>query len=490
MAFENSQALAIESKKKVDTHQFENTCRLDVNGKPVKKVVSVNAMPKIMQSEKSEGIAFSGKTTYEIVYESEENELCSLVADVDWNGSIVSPFDNYFLCPKIEENTITGFSTTEIAISSLVSIDIYAVVSDKISTVNNLSDDYVSVQKNYEYQKFVNMASQTFNEVAEQEFNAKVDQILHYEGDLRIKNATCGIDSVTVEGDCFVDVYVSCEGNVSRITKSVEFREEMPALSVVPSNIISADGYLSGLKVTASVSEIDNKTNIIMALEINVNACVFANENCTLIEDAFSVTNQILTSRECVEKVNFVAQEFLTENVSGSFESAREIEELCYVHAVETVITDISSDSISGGIKLYAVGVAENKDSVKVEGLVPFTIAGLENSDNDEFAASAQIVSYKLRGHKEVEITLSVGVKHKKTASEYVSYISQIEEGEQKCAQTSAIRVYITKKGEDLFSVAKALSIRPEEILKQNADAENLTEGTRLVVYSPLDINF
>ena len=107
------------------------------------------------------------------------------------------------------------------------------------------------------------------------------------------------------------------------------------------------------------------------------------------------------------------------------------------------------------------------------------------------FNTKVKINSSKLRGQKEIEIIAEVFVEYKKYNKEFVSYISSIEEIGDRPETAAGIRVYIVREGESLFGVAKTMSVRPEEILKQNPNIQGeLTDGTRLIVYTPLDINF
>ncbi len=122
---------------------------------------------------------------------------------------------------------------------------------------------------------------------------------------------------------------------------------------------------------------------------------------------------------------------------------------------------------------------------------MPFTITISDASKTDLFDIKVKINNSKLHGKKDVEIIAELFVEYKKYSKEFVSFVSSIEEMEDKTPSASAIRVYIVKEGESLFNVAKALSVRPQDILTQNPSLDgNVCEGTRLVIYSPLDIDF
>lgn len=497
MAFDNSQAFMVESKKLVGTEQFESTCRLDVQAeKAIKKVISVSALPKITSSEKvGDNIDFSGRTSYQVVYESEEGGLASVVAAIEWQNKTSMVYDNYYLCPTITENTVTGFSSNEIAISSLVNIDMYSVLQDKIMPVSNLSPDYVLAEKTYEYQKLINTVTENFNEVAEHEYNGKLEEVLYYSGDVRLKNAVAGIDSITLEGEINISVHALDAGRIVSINKVVDFKQEMASLSVVPNNLVDATVRLNDLKVTASVNETDNKTNLIMSIELGVYALVFNKESMTIVQDAFSLQNQTNSNYECVNVESFEGQGAILDTVTGTFETEKDIYELCFINRAEAVVSEINTSeqgvNIVGAIEIDAVCETETREKIKVQGVVPFNIETSEINKEDKIDIEARITASKLRGQREIENIIELCVNYKKQASEYISYLSQIEEIGEAKENLSAIRVYVVKEDEDLFSVSKALSVRPELIVSQNPEvAESLIAGTRLVIYSKLDINF
>lgn len=498
MAYENSQAFNIESKKMVNTEQFESACRLEVStDKPIKKVVCVNALPKIVSNEKvGDNLSFSGKTAYQVVYETEEGKLASLLADVEWNESLTNiMYNTVFLNVKAQENTITGITNNEIMLSTLLNVEVYAIVSESISSVKDLPESYVKEEKTYEYEKIINTINETFNEVSEQEISNKIDEVLYYTGNVKLKNVAAGIDTVTFEGDANIIVTMLENDNIVSFNKVIEFKQEIAALSVVPNCLVDASLCLTALKVTASVSEIDQKTNLIFALEIGVNASVFNKETMSVIEDAFSTKQETIISSECVLKESFEIDGYYSDTINGSFHVDKQIYELSFVSGVKAHITDIQDGEtgslVCGGIEVNLVGNNDNKENINISGFIPYSINVPESSKNDKFEIEVDVKNFKLRGQNEVEIIADVFVAYKKYNDEYVTFISNIEESEEREQSNAAIRVYIVKEGEDLFDVAKALCVRPEDIIIQNPNVEEgLVEGMKLVVYTALNVNF
>lgn len=498
MAFENSQAFGFESKQLVSTNQFESTCRLEVNSdKPIKRVVCVYALAKLVSSEKIDGgINFSGRTAYQVVYQTEEGALASAISYVDWQDKIASfSYDNFYIYPKAVENTVTGFSANEVAISTLMNIEVYSVVTEKVAGVEGLTEDYICEEKNYEYNRAVNTISENFNEVVEQEISTKLDDILYYTGSVKLNSVTPGIDTITLEGEVNVLTYALENNNVTLINKTIDFKQEIASLSTAVNNIVDASVDLAELKVSLSVSDIDQKSNLIYSVELSAYCSVFSKESITVVEDAFSVKKETLSNREGLVKTSFVNCGNFTDSVSGGFEVDKEVDELLFISSASGTITDIIPNeqgvTLNGAVQVTAVCESESKEAVLLSGMIPFTITIADANIDDVFNTKVKINSSKLRGQKEIEIIAEVFVEYKKYNKEFVSYISSIEEIGDRPETAAGIRVYIVREGESLFGVAKTMSVRPEEILKQNPNIQGeLTDGTRLIVYTPLDINF
>ena len=485
MAFEKQQAFTVERKRNVKSDQFESTLRIEVQPeKPVKRVLSVNAMAKIASREKvSENYNFSGKTTYQVTYQTEDDSVCSAVAFAEWNGKLDNvKEDNAYIVASVMANTITGFSSTEIAISSLINVDAYGIVKEEIQTVENLPEDYVKLEKTYEYEKVVSFASDNFNEVNEEEISGN------------IQNVVCGIDTVTVEGVVNTNGAYVLDGKVVPLQKTINFKREISALSTVPNHVADAFVNLENLMVTASVNETDQKTNLVFSVELSACVTVYSKEMATLVQDAFSVEKEIENTYECVTAENYERTDSYSENVAANIEVPENVQDVLYVLRTDAEITDKTQTEngtiLNGAIMVEAVLQGQEENAEVFKGFAPFSVLIPDAKADADFNAIGTLAQYKLK-QKELELEIMLNVTYKTTEKEYIGFVKSIEEKEEKQKSNAAIRVYVTREGEDLFAVAKAISMKPEEILNQNPGISNEIEGgTRLVVYCGLNLNF
>ena len=497
MAFEKQQAFTVESKRNVKSDQFESTLRIEVQPeKPVKRVLSVNAMAKIASREKvSENYNFSGKTTYQVIYQTEDDSVCSVVAFAEWNGKLDNvKEDNAYIVASVMANTITGFSGTEIAISSLINVDAYGIVKEEIQTVENLPEDYVKLEKTYEYEKVVSFASDNFNEVNEEEISGNISEVLFFNGNVNVQNVVCGIDTVTVEGVVNTNGAYVLDGKVVPLQKTINFKREISALSTVPNHVADAFVNLENLMVTASVNETDQKTNLVFSVELSACVTVYSKEMATLVQDAFSVEKEIENTYECVTAENYERTDSYSENVAANIEVPENVQDILYVLRTDAEITDKTQTEngtiLNGAIMVEAVLQGQEENAEVFKGFAPFSVLIPDAKVDADFNAIGTLAQYKLK-QKELELEIMLNVTYKTTEKEYIGFVKSIEEKEEKQKSNAAIRVYVTREGEDLFAVAKAISMKPEEILNQNPGISNEIEGgTRLVVYCGLNLNF
>lgn len=496
MAFEQ-QTFFNESKRSVKSDQFESTSRIEVQPeKPVKKVVLVNAMAKITNKEKvGENVNFSGKTTYQITYQSEDNSFCSAVAFVEWSGKLEQvKEENISLKASVIASTITGFSSTEIAVSSLVNVEAEGVVKEEIQTVDKLPEEFVKLEKTFEFQKVVSFVSDSFNEVAEQEISGLVSDVLYSTAKVQVQNVSCGIDTMTVDGMVFAKALYVIDGKITEIQKEFEFKREIGALSVVPNNVADANVWLDNIMVTASTNESDQKTNLVFSVELSLQAVAFVKENEVLVQDCFSTEKETENTYECVTAFSFDESKSKQEDIMISVQTPENATEV-HVLKVDAEITDkVQTENgtrLNGAVAVEMLCVDSENNSILDKAFAPFSIEMDDVSSENEFSIAEKLGSVKRNSNLELDLDMSLFITSKGIKKEYVGFVKNVEEKEEKQKSDAGIRVYIIKEGEDIFSVAKAVSVRPETILSQNPEAKEVfEEGTRLVLFNGLDASF
>jgi len=493
----NSQQINLDSKKTLQTLSFENVCRAQApSDKPIKRIISIHALPMIVSSEKTgDSISFSGNTSYQIVYQTEEDKLTSFICDCDWQNSVlVTSLGEYFIDVNVKDNFVTDSSLTEVVISTVLNIDVDCIVTETVNLETSFPEEYIVKENNHNYNKVINTIKENFNVVQEHEFDGQIDEILYSNAFVNNTNAIINIDLVSFEGEIVVNSYCSKDGLVFQVDKIINFKQEVSALSVVNEHLIDSNVKINKLKVSNSVNEIDNKTNLIYSIDLEINGVVYSIETNAFVEDVFSTKKEITLSSECLLNETYFGQ-FSIEDVFNSVcELETNVTEILYFMPTAINVNTINKEDnllkIDGVIDLKFVCLTEGNMPIELKSQVPF-FKEFNDINSDKVKIEAKIVSYKLKNERELDVNLQLNYHFKEVKEDYVTFVSNIEELEDKEIIDEAIVVYVVKKGETLFDVAKKLNISPEDIKEQNElENEELEEGLRLTLYIPIDAKF
>ena len=114
-------------------------------------------------------------------------------------------------------------------------------------------------------------------------------------------------------------------------------------------------------------------------------------------------------------------------------------------------------------------------------------IDGGNFNDDYTFTAKAFRTSAKITSLTEIELDGEIFLTVYPSQTNRLRFISQIAEGQEKEQKKSAISVYISQGGEQLFSLAKSLNVCPEELARTNEDLNFPLDGNeRIVIYRQL----
>ena len=104
--------------------------------------------------------------------------------------------------------------------------------------------------------------------------------------------------------------------------------------------------------------------------------------------------------------------------------------------------------------------------SVRAE--VPYSISLIGDFTNKSVTRVSVIdVNVKIKNNT-AEINLLLGFEIASYLDTSLSYISNVEIGEERPVNTSGLSMYVAKDGDTMWDVCKALTATPEQILSQN----------------------
>lgn len=319
----------------------------------------------------------------------------------------------------------------------------------------------------------------------------EVGKVLSLSADVIVENATPTENSVTVE-TVTVAVVTYTEGEEIRTaTFEIKNSEDIEIEGVKEGD--TATAYASVKKSRVVLAGVTGENVVRVEGDINIKIKAFRMSENKAISDVFSLTNEIVITRDEDECRFEKRAAVFEEKVDGSAylddgKHANRIVAMPYwtVQIAKSIAEDegVRVDGIVVVSVLY--DGEDGLDSVRAE--VPFSVL-LNGVFDGEVIARAIVgsVEAKLKRDGEIsfDITLLISV-HEYAISKF-EFITAVELGENKEVNDSGLSMYIANEGDMLWDACKALTATPDKILEQNPSlVEPLAEGERILFFRSL----
>lgn len=488
---ENSVVFA---RKKFTMDKFISQAKLTANSK-VKKILSSSARSSISTSECSNGmVTVGGKVFVNVVYLNVEDVVERTGAEIEFIEKQQTNYalEELFVTDEVKVESQNS-SSSEIMLTLSHSATVSGVYKYEIANFEESENDFVLSKNTFKAAREVVSASDNFVVAEECESNIKNMQILHANAHAVIEEVTCTLDKVVLDGKIISEVFESDGESFGLVTKEFEFKQEILAEGTVPSMQAAADIAVKNITITPEEGE--EKTTLVYAFDLFAKVTVYEEMAYEAVTDMFSLGSEISTTSDYIEAKNYHSEinandsVMLTANVAN-IENFDDV-----VGVFDGTFAPISVEDkgekivVTGLINTTAlVKVAGTIETLKTENETYFEISKDASLILESISAFVNIVSYKVKAGKELEISARVTYNAKFDTEISERYVSSYEVVSQKPANEGGIKVYVTHQGETLFNVAKALSVRPEVITYQNEVSDVFEQGEKVYIYSPINL--
>ncbi|MDE5601376.1 MAG: DUF3794 domain-containing protein, partial [Clostridia bacterium] len=233
--------------------------------------------------------------------------------------------------------------------------------------------------------------------------------------------------------------------------------------------------------------------------EVQFKVQAFRCAQAEVVDDMFTLTNEVALTRESASYVCFDGCGFFSENVSGTAvlgdnkAAVLDINALPYArcYTSKSYVDEDGRLVVEGIVNTDIIYTDENGyNSVRTE--VPFSLAisSLQRfSKMVKVCCTVEDISARARREREIDVQLRLGVEVCGYSDVTVDYISAVELGEEKPQNKSALSLYISNKGDEILDLCKALTAMPEDIMAQNPTLQfPLSEGERVIYFRSISI--
>ncbi len=331
----------------------------------------------------------------------------------------------------------------------------------------------------------------------EEEFETEyVGDILMHCEQINCTKVVTGVESLNTSGEINLSIIAKKEGEnvILCYERLIPFHAEIACADAVPKLASIASANIQSVNLQATCDEERNKCHIVATFKVAVYGKVFIKDEVTVVDDAFCLNHNSLATKE-----NYSIQEpayafSATEKIHGTAIIDKQIDFGCVLYATALHSTEIMAMAQDGEIiaegLLKSILFYKDSDNITKSATLhlPFTfpIAFDKVKTGQKVRVSCiacgVAVQQKVEGELETEATFKLFITIDN--HDEVKYLSKLHIGDTIVQTDSAISVYLPKKGDTLWKIAKQLRQPPELIQQSNAHLNFPLKGQeRIVVY-------
>lgn len=435
----------------------------------IAKVLSLSVDGKVLSSTPCNGYAeISARADFTLIYLDYDGNPTSANYNADFNLRLdgdIADKDNLSISVKvIEWNVQTGDILT---LSAVVKAYGLATKAMPLNILVDAKDSYITTSK---VVVPTAIANTTYSFPVDDETTVgDVEKVLSLSTKCSLTHTKVRDKQVDLSVDTTAIITYIQDGQIRTATFLVSTDES-----------VSVDDVLAGDKIYVVPQVRSGK--VVLAGVTGENILRFEGEITTSIQgtryveqdiadDLFMLTHNTTITRENVALTGFVGTGFFKERIYGEADLPDcDNGSLVGTPAISAFVAksiwdeDLNVEGVvTAEILYYADGATR---SARAE--VPYSINLIGDfTDNILPRVSVLDTSVKIKNQK-AEINVLLGFEISSFANSNISYISNVELGEERPVNTSGLSMYVANDGDTMWDVCKALTATPEQILSQN----------------------
>ena len=459
----------------------------------IAKVLSLAVEAKCNSQDVYEGYAqIGGRTNFRLCYLDREGTPRT----ADYNADFTVRVDGEFMADdsanctiKVVESDIQATDT--LLLSAVLEVSVCAQRREEIEALTNAEQCYKTRRKIF-LPSFIASKATAAPFEDELEVGGEISAVLGLNVNCAIKRAEAIDGGALVAAGVYALVTYVEGGAIKQREFTMNIEEEINLDGVQAGDSILVNASVKSSKIILQGVTDDNVIKVEGELQFKIQA--FRCSEIDVIDDMFTLTNEVSVTRESKDYVCFDGCGFFSENVSGTAilgdnrAPVIEVSALPYArcYTSKAYVDEEGKLAVEGIVNADVIYTDENGyNSVRTE--IPFalSIASVQPfSKTVKVCCAIEGISAKVRREREIDIDVRLGVEVCGYSSVTAEYISAVEVGEEKPQNTSALSLYIANEGDEILDLCKALTAMPEQIIAQNPTLQfPLKEGDRVLYF-------
>lgn len=460
----------------------------------IKSILNAVVTPSVESCECAGGTAsVSGKMTASVIYVTVDGMVESATASIDFIEKQKADFamSDVYATDDVEIENV-NFSSNEImiALSHVAKLD--GVFNYDIPKIDS-SSDLVLKTNTFSANNLKFALDDIFSVNEEYQTGFENVTVLSSSAKVVVEEAISSVDKVIVSGKVIAGVVFKRDEMVETLSKEFDFSQEIAGTGVVPN--MMADALVSVKNAKVSAETRTEKCVFVYDIELKAKAYVYEESTFELVDDMFSLSNELMTTYNYLEAKNHMGFKTIENTTASNIDISmvEELDDIVCVYALDSKISNIAEheDKYTISAKqdicvLYKTntGIESLEESVEFD----FDVARENGIDMVGAKLAGEIMSYKVKAGRDIEVICKYAFSFGLEQGYSVKYIKTYEPVAEKVAAEGGIKVYISKGEQTVFDVAKILNVTPEIIKEQNEIEEPFEVGQKIYVYSPVNL--
>lgn len=464
----------------------------DIDMANVARVLSLAVDAKCLSAVANTGYAdVQGRVNFHVIYLDKEG----VTRGVDYNADYTATVEGEFIDGESVQCDVTvaesEVSANEVlTLTAVLELRVHAIKVEEFEALVGADDCYIT-KSEIILPTHIATKSVTLPFNIEKNVGVEIDSVLSLSAVCATRGAKTVDGEVLAKANVIARVTYLEDGNIRVQDFNIPLDEEIAIDGVKEGDsVVLACAIKSSRIVLQGVTD-DN--TIVLEGEATIKAQVFRCEAKEVVSDLFMLTNntQIEHTNDaftCIDGCGYFAQ-----RVSGSVvlldnkPSAIEVSALPYAkcYCSKAGVKDENTLHVEGVVNTDIIYRDENGyNSARAE--IPFVLdIASEMPLSPEVCAHCSVkdITATLNGDREFIVDVNLLVTACGFSPVAVSYISNVEVGQEREQNTSALSIYVASSTETMLDVCKALSAMPEDILAQNPDLTLPFEDDARIVY-------
>ena len=435
----------------------------------IAKVLTLSVDGKVLSSTPCDGYAdVSGRADFTLIYLDYDGNPASTNYNADFSIRLegdVSPEDKISAHIKVIEWSVLSKDT--LTLSAVVQAGAMVTKTTALNILTDAENSYITTSKAV---LPISVASTSYSFPVDEETTVgDVDKVLSLCTKCSLTHTKVKDKQVDMSIDTFATITYVEGGQIKTSTFLVSSEESVAVDDIALGDKVYIIPHVKSAKVVLAGVTGQN----ILRFEGEISTAIYGTRYIEqeVVDDLFMLTHHTTVERENVSLTALANTGFYKERIYGEADLPDcENGALVGVPAVTAFVAKAVYDedlNVEGIVTTEIIYSTKGElHSVRAE--VPYSINLIGDFTNKSVTRVSVIdVNVKIKNNT-AEINLLLGFEIASYLDTSLSYISNVEIGEERPVNTSGLSMYVAKDGDTMWDVCKALTATPEQILSQN----------------------